>query len=127
MSYQPQHITAPDGTRLVVITAADYERLLDLSEDRRDAADAARISESVKTEGTIPAEVLNAMLDRGLSPVQAWREYRGLTQAALAEKAGLTQPYIVKIESGKAYGRPASRKAIAAALDAPLWALEDND
>lgn len=123
MTYQPQHIVAPDGTRLVVITEAEYSRLRALAEEARDVA---AIAARVETEGTIPAAVLDAILDRGITAVKAWREYRGLTQAELARKAGLSQPFIGKIESGAVYGRPATRKALAAALDAPVWALDDE-
>lgn len=123
MTYQPQHFVAPDGTRLVVITEAEYSRLRALAEEARDVA---AIAARVETEGTIPAAVLDAILDRGITAVKAWREYRGLTQAELARKAGLSQPFIGKIESGAVYGRPATRKALAAALDAPVWALDDE-
>lgn len=123
MTYQPQHFVAPDGTRLVVITEAEYSRLRALADEARDVA---AIAARVETEGTIPAAVLDAILDRGITAVKAWREYRGLTQAELARKAGLSQPFIGKIESGAVYGRPATRKALAAALDAPVWALDDE-
>lgn len=126
MTYQPQHFVAPDGTRMVVITEADYQRLLELSAEARDAADAAAVAARIETEGTLPAAVLDAVLDRGVTAVKAWREYRGLTQAELARKAGLSQPFIGKIESGAVYGRPATRKALASALDAPVWALDDE-
>lgn len=126
MTYQPQHIVAPDGTRLVVITEAEYSRLRELSEEARDVADAKAIADRIKTEGTMPAAVLDAVLDRGITAVKAWREYRGLTQAELARRTGVSQPCIGKIENGAVYGRPATRKALAAALDAPVWALDDE-
>jgi hypothetical protein len=36
MGYEPQHFTAPDGTRMVVLTAAEFERLRELAEDAED-------------------------------------------------------------------------------------------
>ena len=126
MTYQPQHFVAPDGTRMVVITEADYQRLRKLAEEARDVANVKAIAARLETEGPTPAAVLDAILDRGINAVKAWREYRGLTQAELARKAGLSQPFIGKIESGAVYGRPATRKALAAALDAPVWALDDE-
>jgi len=126
MTYQPQHITAPDGTPLVVIRREDYEELLRLSEDARDTVDAGAIAARIEQEGTVPAAVVNAMLDDGLTPVQAWRKYRGFSQAELAHRAGLSQPFVAKIEKGEVYGRPATRKALAAALDAPVWSLDEE-
>jgi transcriptional regulator with XRE-family HTH domain len=35
------------------------------------------------------------------TPLAFWRKHRGLTQAALAEAAQVTQPYIAQLESGK--------------------------
>ena len=51
----------------------------------------------------IPAAVANALLD-GEQPVKAWREQRGLTQDALAAKAGISKPYLSQIETRKRVG-----------------------
>ena len=98
-----------------------------MGEEHRDAIDAERIAREVAAEGVIPAAVVNALLDKGISVVKAWREYRGMTQAELAKASGLSQSYVVKIEAGRVYGRPATRKALAAALGAPVWSLDDED
>jgi DNA-binding XRE family transcriptional regulator len=37
----------------------------------------------------------------GENPVRVWREHRGPTIAALAAAAGLSQPFISQIETGK--------------------------
>ena len=75
----------------------------------------------------MPAEVLDMILDEGLTPLAAWRRWRGLSQAALARKAGLSQVWVSRIEAGGGYGSRDTRRKLAAALDAPLWALEAED
>lgn len=126
MTYQPQRFLAPDGTEMVILPAADFARLKALAHDTEDAISAGQVLARVRSgEGTMPAEVLAAILDDGLSPLAAWRRYRGLSQAALARKTGLSQVWIGRIESGGGYGSQATRKKLAEALSAPLWALDD--
>jgi len=120
MTYHPQKITAPDGTPLVVITEADYLALLDSADIA--AADRA-LAES---DFTIPSEVIDAMLD-GKSPVAAWREYRGMTQDALAEAAGMLQPALARMEASKGKLRQATVAKLAKAMDVPEWALRPSE
>lgn len=125
MRYEPQRFTTPDGTEMVVLPAADYERLRALAEEGEDIADALAIDARVKAgEGTMPGEVLDLILDGGLSPLAAWRHHRGLSQAELARRAGLSQVWVGRIEAGGGYGTPKTRRKLAEALDAPVWALE---
>lgn len=77
-------------------------------------------------EGTLPAEVLDLILDEGLTAIAAWRRYQGLTRAALAKASGCSQVWLSKIEAGAGRSTPKMRRFIAAALGAPLWALEDE-
>ena len=127
MNYQPQHFTAPDGTEMVVLKASDFERLVDLAEDAEDVIEALVIEARIEVgEGTMPAEVLNLIIDDNLHPIAAWRRHRGLSQIALARKARLSQVWISRIERGGGYGSRETRKKLAAALDAPIWALEDE-
>jgi DNA-binding XRE family transcriptional regulator len=131
MTYQPQRFTAPDGTEMVVLTAENFERLCALAEedeDARDVAAASAIEARVAAgEGTMPGEVLAMILDEDLSPLAAWRKFRRLSQAALARKAGLSQVWVSRIEAGGGYGSRETRRRLAAALDAPVWALEDAE
>ena len=131
MNYPAQSFTAPDGTKMVVIKADDFERLQALAEDAEDAEDvAAAIAIEARIaagEGTMPGDVLKLILDDELHPIAAWRRYRGLSQAALARKAGLSQVWISRIEQGGGYGSQRTRRKLAEALEAPVWALEDED
>lgn len=127
MTHQPQNFTAPDGTEMVILPAAEFERLRRLAEDNEDIVAAeAELASIGAGAGTMPAEVLDAMLDEGLTAVAAWRRYRGLSQAALARKAGLSQVFVSKIERGRNHGSVKSRRALAEALEAPSWALEES-
>lgn len=126
MNYEPQHFTAPDGTDMVVLTAADYAQLSALAGDGREVADATAALRGVEGgDGTMPAEVLALILDKNLTPLAAWRRYRGFSQAELARRAGLSQVWVGRIETGGGHGTPATRRKLAEALSAPLWALED--
>jgi transcriptional regulator with XRE-family HTH domain len=125
MGYEPQRFTAPDGTEMVVMRAVDFERLRALAEDAEDVIAAeATLARIAAGEGTVPGEVLDLMLDKGLSPVAAWRRYRGISQAELARRAGLSQVWVSRIEAGGGHGTPTTRQKLAAALEAPVWALE---
>ena len=127
MSYHPQRFAAPDGTELVVLTAADYERLRAFAEDGEDAVAALAAEARIAAgEGTVPGEVVRLMIEDGLSPLAAWRKYRGFTQADLARRTGLSQVWVGRIEAGGGYGSRATRGKLAQALDAPVWALEDE-
>jgi len=54
-------------------------------------------------EELIPSEVVYAILD-GENPVKVWRNYRGMAQQELAEKAGISVPYLSQLETGKRKG-----------------------
>lgn len=127
MGKEPQTFEAPDGTKMVVLPQADYERLVDLADETEDIRVAGEIMSRIEAgEGTVPGEVVSNIFVDGLHPIAAWRKYRDLSQAELARKASLSQVWVSRIESGSGHGTPKTRKKIAEALDAPLWAL-DND
>jgi DNA-binding XRE family transcriptional regulator len=71
----------------------------------------------------VPGAVAHAILD-GTHPVKAWREYRGFTQDALAEKAGISKAYLSQIETGKRIGVAKTLKALASALGVTLNELQ---
>jgi transcriptional regulator with XRE-family HTH domain len=52
----------------------------------------------------------------GEHPVRAWREYRGLTLAALAKESGIVPSYVSEIEHGKKRGSVRALAALAKAL-----------
>lgn len=128
MTYQPQRFTAPDGTEMVVLKAADFERLRAFAEDSEDVAAARAIEARIAAgEGTMPGEVVKMIIDEHLVPLAAWRRHRGLSQAALARKTGLSQVWISRIERGGGHGTSKTLRKLAEALDAPVWGLEGSD
>ncbi|MEA3040664.1 MAG: hypothetical protein QOC65_153 [Sphingomonadales bacterium] len=127
MKYAPQHFTAPDGTEMVVLRAADFARLRALAEDGEDVAEALAIEARIRAgEGTVPGEVAKRIVVDGVTPLAAWRSYRDLSQAELARGTGLSQAWVGRIEAGGGYGSRETRRKLAAALDAPVWALDDE-
>lgn len=96
--------------------------LLTETEDAQDVADArATLVRIDAGEGTMPGEVLGAILDDGLYPMVAWRRYRGLSQAELARRTGLSQVWVSRIENGGGMGSAATRRNVAVALEVPVW------
>jgi len=100
-----------------VVPYDEWQRLLELAEeaeDIRDAEQAMRELENGEDE-LISGEMVARLLD-GEPPVRVWREYCGLTQAQLAERAGVTQGAVAQIESGKRRGSVDLLRKLAAAL-----------
>ena len=64
--------------------------------------------------GLIPHDVVSRTVD-GATPVRAWREHLGLTQAELANRLGISQPAYAQQENSKRL-RKSSRQKIANAL-----------
>ncbi len=127
MGQEPQKFITPDGTEMVVLSMAEYDQLIMLAEQSGDLRQSQNQLDRLSGgEGTMPAPVLDLMLDEGLGAIAAWRRYRGLTQSELAKKTGCSQVWLSRIEAGAGHGTPKMRRSIAKALDAPLWALEDQ-
>lgn len=104
------------GQPMAVLPAEDYRRLVGLTEDRADlqAAEAAARRRDAG-EDYLPA----AMVDRlmaGESALRVWRQHRGLSGMALADRSGVHKAAISRIESGKRIGRPQTWRALATAL-----------
>ena len=127
----------------VVLSRADWERLVsaleDIDEDADDiaavsvaraenAALAARLAaeRGVSVETTIPIEVVTAELD-GAHPLRAWRDHRGWTQAELAAKSGVARDLIAQIETRRRNGSIQSMNRLARALGVPIEALIEED
>lgn len=105
------------GKTMVVVPIEDYQRLLDIAEDREDVA-AAVDAERRRNEGMeyLPSAMVNRILD-GENALRVWREHRGLTISDLAEKSGYGYSMISKIESGSRQGTVSFWNAAAGALN----------
>src|SRR3546814_7087710 len=117
--------SSPDGVELVTIPRAEYDRLMALVGDDLDGLRAAE--EALADNARYPAAVVDMILDDGLSPLAAWRRYRGLSQAELAEKAGMSQTGVAALERRpNAQGRRSTRKALADALGITVSARSEK-
>ncbi|WIY70068.1 helix-turn-helix transcriptional regulator [Aquidulcibacter paucihalophilus] len=114
-------LKTPGGEDLVVLPRADYDRLVADAEMLADVAAHDATTEAVAKgrEEFVPVALVDAML-AGENPVRAWRRYRGLTIARLAEIAGLSAAYISQIETGTRAGTVETLGRIAAALTVDL-------
>ena len=101
----------------VTIPRVEYERLCAMEEEFTDMRMAlaveARIASDV--EELVPAHLADRLID-GESPLRVWREYRGLSQSALARASGVNRVQIVEIESGRNNGSVHTLRRLADAL-----------
>ncbi|MHB8771823.1 MAG: helix-turn-helix domain-containing protein [Syntrophales bacterium] len=82
----------------VVLPIEEYETLLQRLEDLEDVHD---LQEYRANPGeSLPAAFVDRLL-KGKNPIKHWREFRGMTQAELAEKVKVTAAHISQIENGK--------------------------
>lgn len=104
-------------TDTVTISRAEYERLLDIAEEAADVAayDRAMARLASGLDELIPSEFANRIID-GESRVRVYREYRGLTQSALAERARVNRVQIADIEAGRKSGSIETVRKLADAL-----------
>jgi len=64
----------------------------------------------------VPHAVVGLTIKQDMTLLRAWREYLGLTQAEVAEKAGITQAALSQMESGESKLRKATRIKLAGAM-----------
>jgi len=116
-----QIIRTPAGEELAVLPLEELEEMLDILE----AEDIRRKLEAGEEEA-IPAEVAYRIVFDGESPLKVFREYRGLTQEQLAEKAGTTKNYISQIENRRRHAGRKLLKRLAQALNLSPEDLADE-
>ncbi|RHW19344.1 XRE family transcriptional regulator [Sphingomonas gilva] len=110
------------GQKMAMLPIADYERLIDLVEDRLDAASAAEAARRREDgEEYLPASLVDQIL-AGESALRVWRRHRGLTQSGLAKVVGTTKMTVSSLELGK---REGSRKMWCALADALRTSVDD--
>lgn len=106
------------GEKFAVLPFNLYEKLIEALEDAQDIADAKEISAKIASGEMecFPDTLVKAII-HGENKIKVYREYRGLTQAELAQKTGVTIHQIRKIEAGESDGSVKTLKAIALALN----------
>jgi DNA-binding XRE family transcriptional regulator len=103
-----------------IIPYEEYVLLREKAEMLQDVADYDAAKEALEQgEELIPSKVTFAILD-GENPIRVWRNYRTLTQQELADRAGISKPYLSQIETGKRTGTAEVLAAIANALGVTL-------
>lgn len=117
MNARIQVIERDGKPEYAVLPYKEYKRLAALAEDAEDirAFDAAMDS----GEELLPADMVHRLVG-GENPIPVWRAYRNLTQAQLAEGAGVGQSYIAMLERGDRQGSITKLRAIARALKVDL-------
>lgn len=102
---------------MVTITRDEYVRLQDAAEMLDDIAafDAAMAN---RAEG-LPHEFMKRLIE-GEAPLRVFRDWRGLTQSALARESGVNRVQVANIESSTNTGSVATLRKLADALDVSL-------
>lgn len=104
------------GQKMAMLPVADYERLLDVAEDRADVQAAIRAEDRRQAgEEYVPSDLLDRIL-AGENPLRVWRKYRGLTQAELGKRTGLRNLTISRLERGDRDTGAKNWRALADAL-----------
>jgi predicted transcriptional regulator len=76
------------------------------------------------TEELIPHEVVQRVLKEQISPIRAWREHLGLTQAQIAQRLGVSQSAFAQMEAAGAKPRIATVRKLADALGVTVQQLK---
>lgn len=105
--------TVIDGETYVLVPEDEYEDLMD-------SLAAEKIMARIRAgEETWPAELVYELWETD-SRIRTYRNYRKMSVSDLAAAAGISQPYLSEIESGKKTGSVDVLKRIAAALKVDL-------
>ena len=102
-----------DGKNYVLLSEDEYEDLVD---GMHANAIMARVAAG---EETWPHELVRELMETD-SRIRTYRTYRNLSVSELAEAAGISQPYLSEIETGKKTGSVDVLKRIAAVLKVDL-------
>ena len=106
---------------MVTISREEYDRLRAAAEDLADLQtyDRAKAALAAGEDALIPADYVNRLLN-GENALRVYRDLRGMTQAALAKKAGVNRVSVAEIETGRKRGSVATLRALADAIGASI-------
>lgn len=104
-----------------VVPIEEWQKLQGRLEDLEDIADASTLSARIASgeDETFPVEFVDRLLS-GEHPLLVWREYRGLTCAALASACAVSAPAISQIENAKRDPSASLLRRLAKALDCSM-------
>ena len=101
------------GEKMIVLSEIEY---LALIEDAGDIALAEQAKAASSAAPTLSSDLLIASLNGSMHPLTAWRKAAGLSQGALALKAGIRTSTVCNIEKGRIDPRVSTVKALAEVL-----------
>lgn len=111
------------GKAFIAMPVAEFQQLMESYSDLQDVR-SVREAKAAIAEGaeTFPAKLVFALARAKTSgkKLKLWREYRGLSKAALAELIGVNGQYISMIESEKRKGTAAIYKKSAKIFECSL-------
>ncbi|MCZ2121572.1 MAG: helix-turn-helix transcriptional regulator, partial [Anaerolineales bacterium] len=112
-----QIIKQDDKPEWAVVPYEAYLELVEKAEMLLDVQDydSAKASLQRGDDELIPSEIVYAILD-GENAIKVWREFREISQQELAEKAGISVPYLSQLETNKRTGSIEVLSAIAKTL-----------
>lgn len=125
MNEQVQFIEVDGQPAFAVVPVALWRRLAARAEDIEDA-DAIAQAKAADDGARIPGAVAFAIAG-GTHPVRAWREHHAMTQAALAQAAGISKGYLSQVEAGRRTGTVDTLRALAQALGVTFADLDGSD
>ena len=100
-----QTIVTAGGERLVVLPEAEYEALLEAAENAEDRLAVTEFQRKLALgeEELVPSAIVERLLS-GENRIRVWRDHRGMTAAALADKARYRAGLPVADRDGKTGG-----------------------
>jgi DNA-binding XRE family transcriptional regulator len=112
-----QIITNHNIPAFAVVPFDEWQHLQARLEDLEDVAESRILSGNVATgeDETFPDSFVERLL-YGEQPLKVWREYRGLTIAALADICNVSAPAVSQIETGRRKPSVTLLRHLAAAL-----------
>lgn len=113
-------IVVVDGRRMAFLPEEEYRHLLAEAEELDDMHSAQQAeARALAGEENVPLELVDRLI-AGESPLRVWREYRGLSQQALADLVGKSKVFVSGIETGKQDTGSKNWRSLANALDVDL-------
>jgi DNA-binding XRE family transcriptional regulator len=121
----PVMTKGPQGDDIVILSREEYDRLI--AAINEDAADIKILRHSIARvesgeEETFTGDEVDAFL-AAKTPLAFFRKQRGMSQDALAKRAGITQGYLSEIEIGRKSGDIQTLRKLADALKVSLDSL----
>ena len=99
-----------------LVPIAEWEMILTRLEERQDIADAR----AAYDRESLPAALVDRLLDGDEHPLRVWRTYRGQTLAQLAGKVGVSRQMLSMVETGRSQASADLLGRLAQALDCDM-------